>query len=148
MDLLQTACDDLRNANKFKDLLNVILMMGNFMNGSNYGGGAYGFKIGSINRVSPGQSSRTHANGPSQLVDTKSSNGLNLLHFLERTISQHFPDILEFRKELEKPAEAYRGMSPLHFRWTLLTPPSELRGHIFRYQGIANWLGKDQTGSG
>ena len=45
----------------------------------------------------------------SQLVDTKSSNGLNLLHFLERTISQHFPDILEFRKELEKPAEAYRG---------------------------------------
>jgi cytokinesis protein len=51
VDLLQTACDDLRNANKFKDLLNVILMMGNFMNGSNYGGGAYGFKIGSINRV-------------------------------------------------------------------------------------------------
>ncbi|KAJ9107724.1 hypothetical protein QFC21_001184 [Naganishia friedmannii] len=92
VDLLQTACDDLRNANKFKDLLNVILMMGNFMNGSNYGGGAYGFKIGSINR----------------LVDTKSSNGLNLLHFLERTISQHFPDILEFRSELEKPAEAYR----------------------------------------
>ncbi|KAJ9115891.1 hypothetical protein QFC22_005034 [Naganishia vaughanmartiniae] len=92
VDLLQTACDDLRNANKFKDLLNVILMMGNFMNGSNYGGGAYGFKIGSINR----------------LVDTKSSNGMNLLHFLERTISQHFPDILEFRSELEKPAEAYR----------------------------------------
>lgn len=48
---------------------------------------------------------------PFQLVDTKSSNGLNLLHFLERTISQHFPDILEFRKELEKPAEAYRGTS-------------------------------------
>lgn len=61
MDLLQTACDDLRNANKFKDLLNVILMMGNFMNGSNYGGGAYGFKIGSINRVSPERLWGTHA---------------------------------------------------------------------------------------
>jgi cytokinesis protein len=49
--LLQVACHDLRDAVQFKALLNVILMMGNYMNGSNYGGGAYGFKIASINRV-------------------------------------------------------------------------------------------------
>ena len=50
--LLQDACYDLKHATQFKALLNVILMMGNYMNGSNYGGGAYGFKIASINRVS------------------------------------------------------------------------------------------------
>lgn len=50
--LLQDACHDLKHAVQFKALLNVILMMGNYMNGSNYGGGAYGFKIASINRAS------------------------------------------------------------------------------------------------
>lgn len=50
--LLTRACDDLRGAKRFKELLNVILMMGNYMNGANYGGGAHGFKINSINRVS------------------------------------------------------------------------------------------------
>lgn len=36
-------------------------------------------------------------------------NGQNLLHFLEKTISQHFPHIEGFLDELERPAEAYRG---------------------------------------
>jgi hypothetical protein len=31
------------------------------------------------------------------------------LHFLEKTISTQFPEMQNFRKELEKPAEAYRG---------------------------------------
>ena len=52
IELLQQACDDLREAKQFKALLNVILVMGNYMNGTNYGGGAYGFKINSINKVS------------------------------------------------------------------------------------------------
>ncbi len=42
-------------------------------------------------------------------MDTKSSNGQNLLHFLEKTISQHFPHIEGFLDELGRPAEAYRG---------------------------------------
>jgi len=92
--------------------------MGNYMNGSNYGGGAYGFKIASINRVrlatymvatKPNSTNVELIMMSAQLVDTKSSNGQNLLHFLEKTISSQFPEMLDFRKELEKPAEAYRG---------------------------------------
>jgi cytokinesis protein len=49
--LLQEACNDLRDAKQFKALLNVILQMGNYINGSNYAGGAWGFKLSSINRV-------------------------------------------------------------------------------------------------
>lgn len=66
--------------------------MGNYLNGTNFAGGAYGFKIGSINK----------------LVDTKSSNGQNLLHFLERTVSSHFPELQGFLDELTKPSEANR----------------------------------------
>jgi cytokinesis protein len=49
---LTAACTDLRNAKRFRELLNIILMMGNYLNGTNYAGGAFGFKIASINRVS------------------------------------------------------------------------------------------------
>jgi cytokinesis protein len=49
--LLQEACNDLREAKQFKALLNVILQLGNYINGSNYAGGAWGFKLSSINRV-------------------------------------------------------------------------------------------------
>ena len=39
-------------------------------------------------------------------------NNTTLLHFLERTVSQHFPEMSQFLDELEKPAEAYRGTLP------------------------------------
>ena len=92
MDTLTAACRDLLDAKLFRELLNVILVMGNFLNGTNYAGGAYGFKIASINR----------------LADTKSSNGQNLLHFLEHVVSQHFPHLEGFLDELVKPSQANR----------------------------------------
>lgn len=51
-----------------------------------------------------------------QLVDTKSLNNTTLLHFLERTVAHHFPEMEEFFNELEKPADAYRGV----YRYPLL----------------------------
>jgi len=62
------------------------------MNGTGIKGGAFGFRVSSINK----------------LVDTKSVNNTTLLHFLERTVSKHFPEMAGFLDELEKPAEAYR----------------------------------------
>ena len=44
------------------------------------------------------------------MVDTKSLHNTTLLHFLERTVAKHFPDMEEFLTELHAPAEAYRGM--------------------------------------
>lgn len=52
LQLLTAACTDLRDAKCFRQLLNVILVMGNYLNGTNYAGGAFGFKVASINRVS------------------------------------------------------------------------------------------------
>ncbi|WVQ98293.1 hypothetical protein IAU59_005416 [Kwoniella sp. CBS 9459] len=92
LDLLTVACHSLRHAELFRELLNVILTMGNYLNGTNFAGGAFGFKIASINR----------------LVDTKSSGGQNLLHFLEKTVEQHFSHLGGFLDELAKPSEASR----------------------------------------
>lgn len=43
------------------------------------------------------------------MVDTKSLHNTTLLHFLERTVAKHFPDMEAFLDELAAPAEAYRG---------------------------------------
>ncbi|KAI0033270.1 hypothetical protein K488DRAFT_85106 [Vararia minispora EC-137] len=82
----------LLGATHFKELLNLILLIGNYMNGTGVKGGAFGFRVSSINK----------------LVDTKSVNNTTLLHFLERTVAKHFAHLEEFSDELSKPAEAYR----------------------------------------
>lgn len=38
-------------------------------------------------------------------------NNTTLLHFVERTVSRHFPEMEGFLDELQKPEEAYRGKS-------------------------------------
>ena len=63
------------------------------MNGTGVKGGAFGFRVSSINK----------------LVDTKSLHNTTLLHFLERTVSKHFVEMEQFLDELSAPAEAYRG---------------------------------------
>ena len=81
------------------------------MNGTGVKGGAFGFRVSSINKVRDFDLSgrRRGLSGP-QMVDTKSSNNMTLLHFLERTVCKHFPSMETFLDELNAPAEAYRGM--------------------------------------
>lgn len=136
---LSQAGKALLSATHFKELLNLILMIGNFMNGTGIKGGAFGFRVSSINK----------------LVDTKSMNNTTLLHFLERTVAKHFPEIEQFVEELAKPAEAYRvnlidvrkGLSEL--REGIKTIRSELHDHFSeveqndRYsKQMWNFLGK------
>jgi hypothetical protein len=70
-------------------------MVGNFLNGANFQGGAFGIRIGSINK----------------LVDTRaSSNDTTLLHFLCIMIEEKFPTISEnLLTDLELCGEACRG---------------------------------------
>ncbi|KAI8336356.1 hypothetical protein BC941DRAFT_428994 [Chlamydoabsidia padenii] len=86
MDSIRKASVSLHDAISFKELLQLILLLGNFLNGNTYRGGAFGVRIGSINK----------------LVDTKgTSNSTNLLHFLTETVEKNFASIGEFVTELE-----------------------------------------------
>ena len=117
------------------------------MNGTGIKGGAFGFRVSSINKVSRRLifSLRTPVSDYllSQLVDTKSVNNTTLLHFLERTVAKHFPDMEEFVEELSAPAEAYRGM---FLPWILLTRLMDLFQSISRTSGKASR--SSETGSG
>lgn len=52
MNAILTASDGLLTGKKFKQLLQMILVLGNYMNGNTNRGGAFGIKISSINKVS------------------------------------------------------------------------------------------------
>ncbi|KAJ3086810.1 Disheveled-associated activator of morphogenesis 1, partial [Quaeritorhiza haematococci] len=101
-----------QNSEKFKELLKVILALGNYMNGGNRGG-AYGFKLNSILKM----------------VDTKStvSNRKHtLLHYLTELLEKKFPNIVGFEKELS-PAEDGAKVTIAQIRQVLMTMRDNLR---------------------
>ncbi|XP_053373201.1 formin-like protein isoform X2 [Mercenaria mercenaria] len=74
----------LRNSQKVRKLLEIILAFGNYMNSSKRGA-VYGFKLQSLD----------------MLLDTKTADKkLTLMHFLVDTVQYKFPDILNFESEL------------------------------------------------
>lgn len=77
-------------------------MVGNFLNGTNFQGGAFGIRISSINK----------------LVDTRaSSNDTTLLHFLCTMVEEKFPSISKnLVNDLEVCREACRGNTHCIFR--------------------------------
>ncbi|KAI9243693.1 hypothetical protein BY458DRAFT_530433, partial [Sporodiniella umbellata] len=87
-EILLNASRDLLYSENFQQLLQMILILGNYMNANTSRGGAYGIKIASINK----------------LIDTKSStNSSNtLLHFLVEVVEKSFPAINGFLSELAK----------------------------------------------
>ncbi|CAG8772082.1 11121_t:CDS:2, partial [Funneliformis caledonium] len=72
----------------------LILLLGNYMNGSTHKGGAFGIKISSINK----------------LVDTKAthSSSHTLLHFLSNIVEDKLPHVLQFIDDLKDCGSACR----------------------------------------
>ncbi|KAG0099486.1 hypothetical protein BGZ93_007361 [Podila epicladia] len=120
---ITAASKGLKNAKHFKELLNLILMLGNYMNGASHNGGAFGFKIASINK----------------LVDTKASNGasMTLLHFLANIAENTLPNLLKYQDEVAACGDACRVSVPelqtdfSHIRTKLKEIKSELHTHYF-----------------
>ncbi|KAG0022340.1 Dishevelled associated activator of morphogenesis 2 [Entomortierella chlamydospora] len=118
---ISLASRNLKDAKYFKELLNLILMLGNYMNGSGHNGGAFGFKIASINK----------------LVDTKASSAPNmtLLHFLTNITESTLPDLLKYQEEISPCGEACRVSLPElqsdfnHIKTKLKEIKAELSSH-------------------
>ncbi|KAG0169559.1 hypothetical protein DFQ28_004162 [Apophysomyces sp. BC1034] len=83
----------LKESQPFKELLKFILVLGNFMNGTTFQGGAFGIRISSINK----------------LVDTKGTEGnTTLLHFLVDSVESKFPRLHQFLDDLRETGQACR----------------------------------------
>jgi hypothetical protein len=83
---LKKATEDVVQSKKFKNLLKVVLALGNYLNPGQRGG-AYGFKLNSLLKM----------------IDTKStiSNRKHtLLHYLVELVEKEFKDVIGFQNEL------------------------------------------------
>ncbi|XP_057346987.1 protein diaphanous homolog 1 [Manis pentadactyla] len=87
------ACEELRKSENFSSLLELTLLVGNYMNAGSRNAGAFGFNISFL----------------SKLRDTKSTDQkMTLLHFLAELCENDYPDVLKFPDELAHVEKASR----------------------------------------
>ncbi|XP_021506906.1 protein diaphanous homolog 1 isoform X1 [Meriones unguiculatus] len=87
------ACEELRKSESFSSLLEITLLVGNYMNAGSRNGGAFGFNISFL----------------CKLRDTKSADQkMTLLHFLAELCENDYPDVLKFPDELAHVEKASR----------------------------------------
>lgn len=91
VEALLLACKELTRSKRLKQLLEIVLAFGNYMN-KGQRGNAFGFKVASLNKI----------------IDTKSSidRNITLLHYLIMIFEKTYPDILHIQGELEHLSEA------------------------------------------
>ncbi|XP_077388973.1 protein diaphanous homolog 1-like [Festucalex cinctus] len=79
------ACEELRKSTSFSKLLQIILLVGNYMNAGSRNGKAFGFSISYL----------------CKLRDTKSADlKQTLLHFLADVCMEQYPEVMNFTDEL------------------------------------------------
>ncbi|KAG8506978.1 Protein diaphanous-1 [Galemys pyrenaicus] len=87
------ACEELRKSESFSSLLEITLLVGNYMNAGSRNAGAFGFNISFL----------------CKLRDTKSTDQkMTLLHFLAELCENDHPDVLKFPEELAHVEKASR----------------------------------------
>ncbi|XP_032260388.1 protein diaphanous homolog 1 isoform X1 [Phoca vitulina] len=87
------ACEELRKSESFSSLLELTLLVGNYMNAGSRNAGAFGFNISFL----------------CKLRDTKSTDQkMTLLHFLAELCENDYPDVLKFPDELAHVEKASR----------------------------------------
>lgn len=86
VEALAKASKEILHSRNLKQLLEVVLAFGNFMN-KGQRGNAYGFKVSSLNKI----------------ADTKSSidKNITLLHYLITILEKKYPKVLMFQEDLQ-----------------------------------------------
>lgn len=113
MTVVVEVSDSLRHSESFKELLCIILMLGNYMNGTSFQGGAFGMRVSSINK----------------LADTKASNtsSVSLLHVLVGITRRQFPHVQRFLHDLRNVNSATRIMASVN---DMVEQYTEMRQHL------------------
>jgi hypothetical protein len=86
-----SACREIRTSKKFGRVLEIVLLMGNYMNAGSRNQQSYGFDLSYLTKLSSTKS-----------ADQKTT----LLHFLANTVEIRFPDVMDFQNELRNVEEA------------------------------------------
>lgn len=97
LDIVISACEEIKNSNLLKRLLQHVLVLGNYLNGSTFRGGARGFKIGSLLTLKETRASNFGDSG----VQT-------LLHYLVIKLKTSDPQSLCYMEEMPHADSATR----------------------------------------
>ncbi|XP_028291128.1 protein diaphanous homolog 3-like isoform X1 [Gouania willdenowi] len=90
---VNAACDEVRKSRSFGRLLELVLLMGNYMNAGSRNAQSFGFDLSSL----------------CKLKDTKSADQkTTLLHFLAEVCEEKFTDVIKFTDDLEHVDRASR----------------------------------------
>uniref|UniRef100_A0A8C1PF99 Diaphanous-related formin 3 n=1 Tax=Cyprinus carpio TaxID=7962 RepID=A0A8C1PF99_CYPCA len=90
---VNAACDEVKKSKAFSRLLELILLMGNFMNAGSRNAQSFGFNLSSL----------------CKLKDTKSADQKStLLHFLAETCEEKYPEVMKFVEDLQHVDQAGR----------------------------------------
>ncbi|XP_051234218.1 protein diaphanous homolog 3-like isoform X3 [Dicentrarchus labrax] len=90
---VNAACDEVRKSRSFGRLLELVLLLGNYMNAGSRNAQTYGFDLSSL----------------CKLKDTKSADQkTTLLHFLAQVCEEEFPNVIKFVEDLEHVDRASR----------------------------------------
>ena len=84
---MKEACLQLKGSTKLRKVMSTVLAIGNYLNGSTSRGGAYGFKLDSLAKMST--------------VKT-TDNKATLMHFLATVLEEDYPDLKDFPGDIEK----------------------------------------------
>ncbi|XP_073068648.1 protein diaphanous homolog 3 isoform X2 [Manis javanica] len=92
---ISTACEEIKKSKSFSKLLELVLLMGNYMNAGSQNAQTFGFNLSSL----------------CKLKDTKSTDQkTTLLHFLVEICEEKYPEILHFVDDLGHLDKASKGM--------------------------------------
>ncbi|XP_062910900.1 protein diaphanous homolog 1 [Mobula hypostoma] len=90
---VKAACEEVRSSENFSKLMEIILLIGNFMNAGSRNAGAFGFNISYL----------------CKLRDTKSADQkMTLMHFLAETCEEQYPEVIHFTEDLNHVEKASR----------------------------------------
>ncbi|KAI4340123.1 hypothetical protein MLD38_024991 [Melastoma candidum] len=82
---VSSACEEVRNSDKLKEIMKRILFLGNVLNQGTARGSAIGFKLDSLLKLS----------------DTRATNNkMTLMHFLCKKLADKNPELLDFHRDL------------------------------------------------
>ncbi len=87
---------EFKKSTSFAEILRICLAIGNYLNGSTFRGGAYGFKLDALLKLSE---TKSQGEGPQ-----------SLLHYVSKYIEENKPSLFDFLSEMPSIATAARGL--------------------------------------
>ncbi|XP_015281140.1 PREDICTED: protein diaphanous homolog 3 [Gekko japonicus] len=90
---VSAACEEIKKSNSFRKLLELVLLVGNYMNAGSRNAQTFGFNLSSLCKLKDTKS-----------VDQKTT----LLHFLVEICEEKYPDVLRFVEDLQHVDKASR----------------------------------------